>query len=175
MPKDVARGKAEIVGIYRKIIRVIKVNVPMHYEISPVLPEDYPQIVAVWEASVRATHNFVSDADIEFFRPIVQNALPEIKQIVCLRDAAGLVVGFVAVENQKIEMLFISPEVRGQGGGKNLLNYAVNVFGATELDVNEQNHQAVGFYLHMGFEVIGRSELDGTGKPYPLLHMRLSR
>lgn len=40
------------------------------------------------------------------------------------------------------------------------------------LDVNEQNEQAVGFYLHMGFEVAGRSELDGTGKPYPLLHLR---
>jgi len=31
----------------------------------------------------------------------------------------------------------------------------------------------VGFYLRMGFEVVGRSELDDFGKPYPLLHMRL--
>jgi putative acetyltransferase len=25
----------------------------------------------------------------------------------------------------------------------------------------------------MGFELIGRSELNGTGKPYPILHMQL--
>jgi len=55
-----------------------------------------------------------------------------------------------------------------------LLNHAMTVFCATELDVNEQNEQAVGFYLKMGFEVVGRSDLDGTGKPYPPLHMRLS-
>lgn len=145
----------------------------MQYEISPVFPDDFPQIVAVWEAAVRATHHFVSDADIAFFRSIVQNALPEIKQVVCLRDAAGQVVGFVSVENKKIEMLFIDPKAHGQGGGRELLTYAVNVFGATELDVNEQNHQAVGFYLHMGFKVVGRSELDAMGKPYPLLHMRI--
>jgi hypothetical protein len=41
------------------------------------------------------------------------------------------------------------------------------------VDVNEQNGQAVGFYLRMGFATEGRSELDGMGKPYPLLHMRL--
>jgi putative acetyltransferase len=39
--------------------------------------------------------------------------------------------------------------------------------------VNEQNDQALVYYLRMGFEVVGRSELDGTDKPYPLLHMRL--
>jgi putative acetyltransferase len=41
------------------------------------------------------------------------------------------------------------------------------------VDVNEQNPQGVGFYRHMGFEQVGRSELDGQGNPFPLLHMRL--
>ena len=46
--------------------------------------------------------------------------------------------------------------------------------GATLVDVNEQNEQAVGFYLKMGFTVTGRSPLDAQGKPYPLLHMALA-
>jgi putative acetyltransferase len=50
----------------------------------------------------------------------------------------------------------------------------VTALGATRLDVNEQNDQAVGFYRRMGFAAVGRSERDYTGKPYPLLHMRLS-
>jgi putative acetyltransferase len=41
------------------------------------------------------------------------------------------------------------------------------------VDVNEQNEQAVGFYRHLGFEVEGRSSVDGLGLPFPLLHMRL--
>lgn len=41
------------------------------------------------------------------------------------------------------------------------------------MDVNEQNAQARGFYEHEGFEVIGRSETDEQGEPFPILHMRL--
>jgi putative acetyltransferase len=39
------------------------------------------------------------------------------------------------------------------------------------VNVNEQNAQAVGFYSRSGFVVVGRSELDDAGRPYPLLHM----
>ena len=85
-------------------------------------------------------------------------------------DDDGQLVGFIGVADGKIEMLFLDPSVRGQGGGKLLLNHALTVFGASALDVNEQNIQVVGFYLHQGFQITGRSALDSTGKPYPLLH-----
>ncbi|MCL4261731.1 MAG: GNAT family N-acetyltransferase [Anaerolineae bacterium] len=143
-------------------------------DISPIQPEDFPRVVAVWEASVRATHHFVRETDIEIFRPLVWEALPHIPQLACVRDDGGQVAGFVAVEEGKVEMLFIHPEARGLGAGRQLLNYAIEIFHANALDVNEQNEQAVGFYLHMGFVVNGRSELDGMGKPYPLLHLQLS-
>jgi putative acetyltransferase len=91
-----------------------------------------------------------------------------------VRDVDGIVAGFIAVAHGKIEMLFVHPEWRGHGIGKQLIRYAVDTLGATTLDVNEQNEQALGFYLPMGFVVEGRSEFDSTGKPYPLLHMRLA-
>lgn len=145
----------------------------MHFQpgISSVQAEDYPRVVEVWEASVRATHHFVAESDIVIFRPIVRDVLPKLT-LVCVRDAAGLVAGFIAVSAAKVEMLFIHPDYRGQGAGRRLMTYAVDVLGATEVDVNEQNEQAVGFYLHLGFETFARSELDGMGKPYPILHMR---
>ena len=134
--------------------------------------EDFPRVVEVWEASLRATHHFVSEADIEFFRPLVRDGLPQMTHLVCVRDNDGQVAGFIAVAHSKVEMLFIHPAWRGQGAGRRLLHYAVTTFGAATLDVNAQNEQAVGFYRRMGFEVVGRSERDGTGKPYPLLHLR---
>jgi len=142
--------------------------------ISPVHPDDFPCVVQVWEASVRATHHFVSEADMDVFRPLVRAGLPQASQLACVRDGDDQVAGFVAVNHGKIDALFIHPAARRQGAGKRLLDHAMTVFGATSLDVNEQNVQAVGFYLHMGFEIVGRCELDGTGKPYPLLHMRRS-
>jgi putative acetyltransferase len=141
--------------------------------ISAVRPEDYPRVVEVWEASVRATHHFVSESDIEFFRPWVRAELPNV-DLACVRDPNGVVAGFIAIAHGKVEMLFIHPDWRGKGIGRTLIEYVVSERGATALDVNEQNDQALGFYLRMGFEVVGRSELDGLGKPYPLLHMRLA-
>lgn len=143
--------------------------------IFPVQPTDYPRVVEVWEASVRATHDFVAEADIDVFRPMLRDGLPLVEHLLCQRDSDGQLVGFIGVVGDKIEMLFIHPDWRGQGIGGRLLCHAVMQIGATLVDVNEQNTRAVGFYLHQGFEVIGRSALDGTNKPYPLLHMRLAQ
>ncbi len=140
--------------------------------VSPLRIDDIPQTVEVWEASVRATHHFVAAADIEIFRPLVHDALGEIPAF-CVRDEDGAVAGFIGASDGIVHMLFIDPRWRDQGVGKRLMRYAMDMLGVTTVDVNEQNPQAVGFYLHMDFEVVGRSEMDGMGKPYPLLHMRL--
>jgi putative acetyltransferase len=140
--------------------------------ISLVQSADFDRVVEVWEASVRATHDFVSEPDIQIFKPLVRDSLPQVETLACMRNADGQVVGFIGVENGEIQSLFIHPDWRGTGIGRQLLTWAVETLGATTLDVNEQNEQAVGFYRRMGFEVVGRSPVDGIGKPYPLLHMR---
>ena len=141
--------------------------------VSAVGPDDYARVVEVWEASVRATHTFATEADIEVIRPLVRDGLPDVPHLLCVREPAGQVAGFIGVQDAKVEMLFVHPAWRGQGIGRRLLSYAVTTLGASELDVNEQNPQALGFYLRMGFEVMGRSAVDSLGKPYPLLHMRV--
>ena len=74
-----------------------------------------------------------------------------------------------------IEMLFLDPAVRGNGLGRSMMDYAVKNFGASKVNVNEQNRGAKGFYEHMGFQTYKRTEYDEEGNPYPLLYMRLSR
>jgi putative acetyltransferase len=142
-------------------------------KVSEIAAAEFGRALEVWEASVRATHDFVSAADIEFFRPLVLAEFGQIQHLAGLRADDDRLVGFVGVADGKVEMLFLDPPVRGRGGGKLLLDHAVRVFGGTSLDVNEQNAQAVGFYLHQGFQITGRSPLDGLGKPYPLLHLAL--
>lgn len=143
--------------------------------VSAIAPDDYSRVVEVWEASVRATHTFVTEADIEVIRPIVRESLPNVPHLLCVRERAGQVAGFIGVQDGKVEMLFVHPAWRGHGIGRRLLSYAMATLSASELDVNEQNPQAIGFYLRMGFEVVGRSAVDSLGKPYPLLHMRARR
>lgn len=137
--------------------------------------EDLPHVVEVWEASVRATHHFLTEANIQFFKSLVVGELTQLEHLLGVRDCDGQVVGFIGVEGEEVEALFIHPDWRGQGIGRRLLTYAVETLGATQLDVNEQNEQAVGFYRRMGFEVVGRSAEDGLGQPFPLLHMQRRR
>lgn len=77
--------------------------------------------------------------------------------------------------DQNLEMLFIHPDYRGVNIGKTLLEYSIEHLSVTKVDVNEQNDQALGFYKHCGFVVKGRSELDSSGKPFPILHMELEK
>ncbi|WP_429065890.1 acetyltransferase [Aeromonas bestiarum] len=137
--------------------------------------QDYPTLIALWEASVRATHHFLPEAEIDALKPLILEHYFAAVDLVCGRDEAAGIVGFCGVHDGNIEMLFIAPEARGCGVGRQLVDHAISHQGATRVDVNEQNGQALGFYQRMGFVVTGRSPLDGQGKPYPLLHMVLER
>ncbi|MEI8408153.1 MULTISPECIES: GNAT family N-acetyltransferase [unclassified Kribbella] len=143
-------------------------------EIDRIGPDEFDRAAELWEASVRATHDFVTEADLDVFRPLVRAALGEIRHLAGLRSQDGLLIGFVGVADGNVEMLFLDPAYRGRGGGSLLLDHARTAFAATSVDVNEQNPQAVGFYLHHGFRVVSRSETDSTDKPYPILHLTLA-
>ncbi len=147
----------------------------MKFEINPVHKSEYREVVIIWEASVRATHHFLSEEDIQYFKPLILNTYLDAVELTCIRDTDKNIIGFLGVTGQNLEMLFIHPGQRGKRIGKTLLMHAIDTLKVTKVDVNEQNEQAVGFYKHFGFETIGRSELDATGKPYPIVHMELNK
>jgi len=133
---------------------------------------DTAALAAIWRASVRATHDFLSE---EHFRDIdalvSQQYLPATRLWVAL-DADGRPRGFLGLSGAHVDALFIDPACRGEGIGRRLLRHALALAGPLSVDVNEQNAQAIGFYRHMGFRETGRSATDDAGRPYPLLHMR---
>lgn len=131
------------------------------------------ELVILWEASVRATHTFLTESEVLRIKEYVPEALADIKDLFIYQDEKDKVLGFMGVQDGCLEMLFISPKARSMGIGRQLLEYGVANCGVNTLTVNEQNPQAVGFYEYMGFRVYKRSEMDEQGGPYPLLYMRL--
>lgn len=132
------------------------------------------QLLKVWESSVRATHLFLSEEEINEIKKYVPEALKDVPVLVIAEDKNGSPAGFMGVADKRLEMLFISNENRGQGIGKQLLQYGIDQYAIHELAVNEQNPSAKGFYEHMGFKVYRRTDLDEQGNPYPLLYMKKS-
>ena len=80
--------------------------------------------------------------------------------------------GFMLIDGSHMEALFIDPDVRGTGIGRQLLQHALALHPQLSTDVNAQNAQAVGFYRRMGFTETGLSPVDSQGRPYPLIHLR---
>jgi putative acetyltransferase len=142
-------------------------------KIDYVSKNEHQTLLTIWEASVRATHDFITEQYIAEIKPLILAQYFDAVDLRCVKDDNGIILGFCGVAEQNIEMLFVAPERAGKGVGTLLTNYAIERLAAYKVDVNEQNPQALGFYQHMGFEVIRRSETDDQGKPYPLLHMKL--
>ncbi len=133
------------------------------------------QLLQVWESSVKATHLFLSQNEMENIKEYVPQALKEIPCLIIAKNKNEIPVGFMGIAEQHLEMLFISHEERGKGLGKELLKYGIEKHSVNNLAVNEQNPLAKDFYEHMRFEIYKRTECDEQGNPYPLLYMRLSR
>ena len=127
-------------------------------------------LVSVWDASVRASHDFLTADDIRRLTPCVSEGLAAIATLIVARRG-GAPVGFMGIEGRKIEMLFLAPELFGQGLGRRMVTMALDTYGVTHVDVNEQNARAAAFYRRMGFRPFRRDALDDQGEPFPILRM----
>ena len=137
-------------------------------------PADHYTLVALWERSVRATHDFLTEADIVALRPVVREALSDdALELWVLTERTDVPIGFMGLAGHDIAALFLEPARRGQGGGRQLVAHAQEIRdGDLTVDVNEQNPAAISFYEALGFVVVSRSPLDDDGRPFPVLHMR---
>lgn len=135
---------------------------------SPIRTKDtVDTLVRLWEASVRRSHHFLTEADIRRLTPFVKSGLAHIERLF-VAYVQNEPAGFIGLEKNKIEMLFIAPDFWGMGIGKELVLMAFRKFNIRYVDVNEQNPQAEGFYRHLGFRTFERTETDGQGNPFPI-------
>ena len=140
-------------------------------EIIRCYENEYPALVEIWERSVKATHAFLSNVDLNKIKnALIPYYFPNVN-LYALTDSERM-TGFIGLSSNLIEMLFIDDSCRGKGYGSALIDFALKQ-GATKVDVNEQNASALNFYQARGFKIIGRNETDEAGRPYPILHLSL--
>lgn len=142
------------------------------YTIETVSAADHNQIIAVWEASVRATHDFLLESDLLIYKELLDTKYLPATSLYCIK-LDGKITGFIGAADKSIDMLFAHPSQFGRGIGRALAEYAIKELGCNTVEVNEQNTRALQFYLKLGFIITGRSNTDGFDKPYPLLYMQL--
>lgn len=141
------------------------------YTLRTSRPEDGAALVDLWRRSVDATHDFLSAEDRQAIDAEVCGFLPHAPMTLAV-DENDQPRGFMLIDGTHMEALFVDPDVRGTGIGRQLLQHGLALHGGLSTDVNLQNPQALGFYQRMGFIETGRSEVDSQGRPYPLIHLR---
>ena len=131
------------------------------------------ELVRIWESAVRQTHTFLSESEIERIKAYIPDAISRVERLLVFDNDENNPIAFIGIEGRRIVMLFVDANHRGQGIGKQLVDYSIKHYDVNEVTVNEQNPQAIGFYEHIDFCTYKRTELDEEGSPYPLLYMRL--
>ena len=137
-------------------------------------PEDGARAVDIWRDAVDATHHFLTPEDRTAIEEEVKAFLPSAPLWLAV-DGEDRALGFMLLSEGHMEALFVDPAHRGAGIGRALVEHGLKLHPAMTTDVNEQNGQAVAFYERMGFTPTGRSETDGQGRPYPLIHLRFGQ
>jgi putative acetyltransferase len=135
-------------------------------------PDDVPRAFEIWRAAVDATHGFLTPEDrAEIDVMVAKDFLPNVLLWLAVDDA-DRAQGFLVMDGEMIDALFVDPAVHGRGIGTALLAHALTLAPHAIVDASEQASNALPFYEARGFVRTGRSETDPQGRPYPLIHLR---
>lgn len=135
--------------------------------------EEQPRLFEIWRDAVQATHLFLSDEDFLFYAGLVRDEMLPTGEFWVATDETDRPVGFLQLVGTKVEALFVDPSLHRTGIGRALIEHARELSPTLQLDVSEQSLEGLAFYRSLGFRQMGRSPVDGAGRPYPLLHMEL--
>ena len=130
------------------------------------------KLTIIWQKSVEATHLFLSPQDIKDILPQVVIGLKQIPILLVSFTDDDEPIGFAGIADDKLEMLFLSPDYFQQGIGYKMISTAIQDCQIKYVDVNEQNPKALKFYLRQGFTIFKRSPLDSDNRPFPILHLK---
>ena len=135
---------------------------------------DVPRALQIWRDAVDATHGFLApEHRREIDAMVAEQFLPNAELWIVDGDD-GQAAGFLVMDGDMIDALFVDPALHGRGYGTALLDHALTLAPDARVDANEQATNALPFYLSKGFRPVGRSETDPQGRPYPLIHLRMA-
>lgn len=133
-------------------------------------PADAPRALEIWRDAVDATHGFLTPQDRREIDGFVADFVREAE--LWMVDDGERPVGFLVIDGEMIDALFVDPAVHGRGFGTALLRHALTLSPNATVEASEQATNALPFYEARGFVRIGGSETDPQGRPYPLIHLR---
>ena len=129
---------------------------------------DINRVADIWLDTNLKAHSFISEqywiSNYEF----VKELLPQAEVYVYEDDK--MIQGFIGINDEYIEGIFVSDEMQSRGIGKILLDYIKDKKVRLQLNVYQKNVRAMSFYQREGFDIQCEGSDAATGeKEYTML------
>ncbi len=116
---------------------------------------DIDDLMQIWKSANIKAHNFISNEYWENNYEYVKNILPNVEIYVFIVKEE--IVGFVGVNNNYIEGIFVDTNNQSNGIGTSLLNKVKESRSNLTLSVYKKNTKAINFYKENDFIITSES------------------
>lgn len=123
---------------------------------------DINRVADIWLDTNLKSHSFIPAKYWKDNFELVKGMLSQAE--VYIYENNQKIQGFIGLNDEYIEGIFVSDEMQSQGIGKILLNYAKDKRNKLLLNVYQKNTQAISFYKREGFEIQYSGLDESTGE-----------
>ena len=124
--------------------------------------DDINKVADIWLDTNIKAHNFIPAEYWKSNFKSVKEALLLAEVYVYEYDTE--IQGFIGLNDEYVEGIFVSGEMQSQGIGARLLNYIKNNRDKLSLSVYQKNSRAISFYQREGFEIQCEALDEATGE-----------
>ena len=125
---------------------------------------DIDTIIQIWLDTNIQAHHFISSDYWRANYDMVREMLPNAEIYVYEDDCTKQMDGFIGLNDDYIEGIFVKETMQSKGIGKQLLNHAKEVKSTLKLSVYQKNEKAIKFYLREKFSVQSENVDANTGE-----------
>lgn len=133
---------------------------------------DINRVADIWLKTNLKTHYFISEQYWTNNYEVVKEMLPQAEVYVYEDDK--IIQGFIGINDEYIEGIFVSDEMQSRGIGKMLLDYIKDKKDRLQLKVYQKNVRAMSFYQREGFTIQSESMDEFTGEKEYVMNWELS-
>ena len=125
---------------------------------------DIDAVMQIWlDTNIRAHHFIPSDywrTNCDMVRELLSHAEIYVHEDECAKQ----IDGFIGLNDDYIEGIFVKETMKSKGIGKQLLNHVKKVKPTLKLNVYQKNEKAIKFYLREKFNIRSENIDDNTGE-----------
>ena len=123
---------------------------------------DINRVADIWLTTNLKAHFFISEQYWISNYELVKEMMSQYE--VYVFEADKMIQGFVGLNDEYIEGIFVSDEMQSRGIGKILLDYIKDKKDRLQLKVYQKNVRAMSFYQREGFTIQSESMDEFTGE-----------